>query len=111
MAFLFLMAVWRVFFGLMTPKWKPRLGAEKLASTRRTLFPMSARVLPSWATQLVFPTPPLMEMMPMVLVKFELLFQGCHHIVFFGVWCWLRWLLQVIKVSLRLFCDWGHGSV
>lgn len=57
--------------GSVIPKCSPRFGAEKFASTKRTLFPNScANTVPRLMTVVVLPTPPLIEIIPIMLPIF-----------------------------------------
>jgi len=64
------------------PRWRPRLGEEKFASTTIVFFPQSLlSAAARLTTAVVFPTPPLMETMPMILPFLD--FKGVHLSEFF----------------------------
>ena len=62
---------WMVCSASVMPRWSARFGAEKFASTMRTFLLNSCAItVPKLTTVVVLPTPPLIEIMPIMLPMF-----------------------------------------
>lgn len=60
--------------GSVIPKCSPKFGAVKFVSTNNIFFPNScANTVPRLMTVVVFPTPPLIEIIPIISPIFPLL--------------------------------------